>query len=163
LRRDGALVVRFLPLRCRQVLGCGRFCVHCLRGGALPSLHGTERVCCLRRGDLRKQHRLNHMRQLQRGHLLAVNGCLRGLQLHFVRGGPLLCSGRQRVHQLQHRDLRLRHGRFRVRVVWRWLRVCLHRPFQLRCLPVRRRTILCGWYIFSFAFTINIYILESIR
>jgi len=44
LRRDGALVICFLPLRCRQVLGCGRFCVHCLRGGAISSLHGTKRV-----------------------------------------------------------------------------------------------------------------------
>jgi hypothetical protein len=90
------------------------------------------------------------MRQLQRGHLLAVNGCFRGLQLHLVRGRPLLCSGQQRVHQLQHGDLRLRHGSFRVRVVWRWLRVCLHRPLQLRCLPVRCRTILCGWYVVFF-------------
>jgi hypothetical protein len=61
LRRDGALGFRFLPLRCRQILGCGRFCVHCLRGRAPPSLHGTERVRCLQRRDLRKQHRLNRM------------------------------------------------------------------------------------------------------
>jgi hypothetical protein len=48
--RRGQLLCDYGPvrgdklLRCRQVLGCRRQRVHCLRGGALPSLHGAECV-----------------------------------------------------------------------------------------------------------------------
>jgi hypothetical protein len=97
------------------ILGCGRFCVHCLRGGTIPSLHGTERVCCLRRGDLRKQRRLNRMRQLQRGHLRSHDRQLQRKQLQFMRGRALLVVRSVGLHVVWHRHL---HGHHRGIVVF---------------------------------------------